>query len=287
MESYKSLTSLSKFLIFISWLIAILTIGIVSFYAFDGEDYRILISVLSMGVLIFIFLLSFGKLAQFLLDIRDYQLSFETSSIDNEKQDLQISYYRDKDKYKYLKYLAKFILVIGWLNLISAFLLIFYYLSIDEDFVDILPRFGSGVVLSVFLLTFGKVILLIFDIRNFQLDSPISPNRIEKNKTSIPSINDNLIDESEIQKLKYLIQKQKRRMFGDGYKLDIINTLNKLIDSELKANSVIYNYHKQFDQDLIKDLKSLTSNYTGIKEYLKTFITHRIVNSEYPHDEIK
>src|SRR5665648_660614 len=146
MESYKSLTSLSKFLIFISWLIAILTIGIVSFYAFDGEDYRILISVLSMGVLIFIFLLSFGKLAQFLLDIRDYQLSFETSSIDNEKQDLQISYYRDKDKYKYLKYLAKFILVIGWLNLISAFLLIFYYLSIDEDFVDILPRFGSGVV---------------------------------------------------------------------------------------------------------------------------------------------
>ena len=62
--------------------------------------------------------------------------------------------------------------------------------------------------------------------------------------------------------------------------------MDRIITSKESAIIVKNKYNQLTNNDLITDLKGLTSSYTGIEEYLTHFINYKIVHSQHPHDLI-
>ena len=130
-------------------------------------------------------------------------------------------------------------------------------------------------------LSFGKSIQLLLAIWENQFDRYSSINN-EKDELS-----DFEISETKLKELDTLIKKQKKTFLGAGSKSDILILLSGLITSKEKAFIVIDKYNQLFNKDIIKELKRLSSSYSGDKDYLSCFIDYEIVNSEHPHDLIE
>jgi len=103
---------------------------------------------------------------------------------------------------------------------------------------------------------------------------------LSKNKTSVDISDDN------IKKLRELIKAEKKGIFGSDNKSDILDLLKSMISTKETAQMVIDEYNRLFNKSLIIELKSLTTSYDGIKEYLSCFFEYGIVKTEYPHDLI-
>ncbi len=117
--------------------------------------------------------------------------------------------------------------------------------------------------------------------------SDLSTN--EKTNIEVLSKDNNGIDisDEDIKKLGELIKIQKKGIFSSGNKSDIIDLLKSMISSNETAQKVIDGYNRLLNKSLISELKSLTTSYDGVKEYLSCFIEYGIIKTEYPHDLIK
>lgn len=93
-------------------------------------------------------------------------------------------------------------------------------------------------------------------------------------------------DSEKVEQLNSLIAGQKGNLLGAGNKVKIIELTTELCENKEYAECVLLYYKRKFNKDLLNDLKSLTTNYSGIKDYLRRFIELGIVKEEYPHDKI-
>ncbi len=288
MNNYQSLINFNKYLLLLVWIFGVLLFGILLFLALDGEDIIILIENFLVLLLVFFILIGFGHITKFLLDIRCHQLAYESDN--NESKSSQKILISESIKYKLLKFLSPLFIASGWFALVVAIYSTIINLDFEEDMFELLIPLSIGILLFVFLNTFGKLIPLIFDIRKFQLEkaatietpSDVSPNNLNNgNESDVHTIGVNM---DNLKLLNFLLKKQKGTLFGKGNKVEIINTIGALIHSGDDAKNVIYQYKKLYNKDLVSELKNLTSSYAEKKEFLDSFIIHNIVKSEYPHD---
>ncbi|MDD3132349.1 MAG: hypothetical protein PHN94_11045 [Bacteroidales bacterium] len=93
-------------------------------------------------------------------------------------------------------------------------------------------------------------------------------------------------DSKKVEELNSLIKEQKGNLFGEGKKVQIIEITKELCESKELTENLLFYYKRKFNEDLLKELKSLTNNYSGIKEYLGQFIKMGIVKEEYPHNKM-
>ena len=92
-------------------------------------------------------------------------------------------------------------------------------------------------------------------------------------------------DSTKVEILNSLIIEQGR-LFGGENKELIIKMTKTLCENREYAENLLLYYKRKFNKDLLKELKSLTTSYSGIKDYLNRFIELGIVNEKYPHDKI-
>lgn len=87
----------------------------------------------------------------------------------------------------------------------------------------------------------------------------------------------------QIIKLNQLIRLDKGSIFGFNGK-QIKELIDSLCDTKEKADYLLFSYQQLFREDLIDDLKKLSSNYESIKEYCQVFIDKGVVSKNYPHE---
>jgi len=189
------------------------------------------------------------------------------------------------ERYSTLKTLAGIINFIAWLNLIAGIIIAIYSNSEKLGTTVIVTSVISGLFGFVLLLSFGKLIQITLDIRENQIKTT------EKN-TTIEADNENIVDTKEIEfsettllDLRKQILGQKQSVFGKN-KNQVLELLSSLITTKQKGLDIIIEYEKQFGVSIIDELKSLSSNYGTMKEYLKQFIEFEIVENEHPHKMI-
>ena len=170
---------------------------------------------------------------------------------------------------KSLKYAGYAFLAILAVTIIST-IIVFGYPEMTADKRNVIIIIGSG---FFSILPFVIAIKLI-EAGGFLMKIRIKNLQIEKTET---------ISESA-DLLNDLICSQKKSFLGNKNKSDILDLLDSLIVSEIRALEFIKTYNKMFDKDLITELKSLSSNYIVIESYLSCFIKYEIVQSKYPHE---
>ena len=87
--------------------------------------------------------------------------------------------------------------------------------------------------------------------------------------------------------LHTLIQENKKSIFGASDAAAIRTLISELGATKDSAEYLLTSYKQVAGTDLIEDLKKLTNNYNGIKEYCMTFINHGLVSRDYPHERCK
>lgn len=199
------------------------------------------------------------------------------------------------EKVGFIKKLAITINVLAWIYLIAMVIVTIF--SFVEEFspVLIISLVLSGLVGFVILLTFGKTIEILIDIRSSQLINNIDKVNIETikrrelkepNNRPEEEIEVTEISEENLHILNNLIQNQKKKLWGSSQKIEIITLIKSLVVSKSSAEKLVLEYKDQFDKYLIEDLKGISSSYDTIRDYLDIFIEHNIVSETYPHDRL-
>jgi len=117
----------------------------------------------------------------------------------------------------------------------------------------------------------------------------INSYKEDLNETSISNIkmDDYNYQKNKLRSLYKLINEQKNNLFpSTETKQKITDLTESILISKDIALSILSDYRNTFSSDMIEDLKSLTSSYSGIKEYLQRFIELGIISAEYPHNRI-
>jgi Ca2+/Na+ antiporter len=173
---------------------------------------------------------------------------------------------------------------------------------IEEEWITALSiLIGGGIVILV-LIAFSESIKVFLDIEyntRRALMSVILEKENRENKRVEKSIVDSVSekkveeeisvlvkDSKKVEELNSLISVQKENLFGVGKKAQIIEITTELCESKELAENLLLYYKRNFNKDLLEELKTLTTNYTGIKDYLSQFIELGVVKEEYPHDKI-
>ena len=144
------------------------------------------------------------------------------------------------EKYNTLRTLSGIIIFISWLDLVSAIIVTGYLITQEADIISVLPLFIGGLIGFIFLLSFGKVIQLLLDLRESQINNqPDISKSIDSDslKNELPKIDIEYDEESDITdkdliKLNSLIKKEKKGFLGSGKKSDIIVLLSDMITSK-------------------------------------------------------
>lgn len=209
------------------------------------------------------------------------------------------------EKYGTLRYLTVIINFIAWLNLISGIILTIFSIGYNLGASFIIIGLLGGLIGFILLLSFGKLIQLVLDIREKQIEkeknkkpmeiqeeTSLEQIEVEENKNPIrfkgeKSLQQIEITEISIIELRGLIIRQKKSYIGNKKKTEIISILNKLVTSKESAKILIEKYKNKFGINIIDELKDLSKNYAIIKEYLLPFIEFKIVKGEYPHELIE
>jgi len=93
------------------------------------------------------------------------------------------------------------------------------------------------------------------------------------------------ISQKNVSHLKELIVKEKNKgIFGESLRQEIIDWLEKYCQSKDDCMQLIMIYQRQYNSDLIEDLKKLSTNYDTIKKILNVFIKYDVIEPEYPHN---
>lgn len=87
--------------------------------------------------------------------------------------------------------------------------------------------------------------------------------------------------------LNELITKQQKSFILGSHNDAIKQLTNELCSSKFNAEQILSEYLEIFNQDLIEDLKSLSSSYDGMKSYLAPFIRFEIIDKNHPHNILK
>jgi len=200
------------------------------------------------------------------------------------------------EKYKLLESLSKIIIFIAWLIVISLVIVVMYLISKEAELIEFFGFIIGGIYSFILLLSFGKLIQITLDIREDQIkfSDKMNSHAPNENKKQVQKIQSKLnkkevqkkidIDDNLISELRNLIIKQKKSFIGNKYRKDIILLLNRIITSQGLARRLIEQYYNLYESNLLDDLKQLTSNYNGIKEYVLIFIEFDIIEEEYPHE---
>lgn len=198
------------------------------------------------------------------------------------------------EKYLTIKSLSGILILISWISLIGSVIIVFIQISNNGDFISIIPQLISGVVVFLLFLSFGHTMKLLLDIRIDQIEKLKVPlvnlehseskqiHNVE-NKTTTEELS-TVFSDDILDNLNDLIKKQKKKLFGKGYVEDITNILSEIITSKEKGYELINKYSNKFDSEITKDLKSLSSSFSTIKNYLSVFIKYEIVKPEHPHE---
>jgi len=95
------------------------------------------------------------------------------------------------------------------------------------------------------------------------------------------------LDYSKVDALSSLIKQQKGSLLGGSNREKIIDLTTELCETKAHAELILQYYDKNFNKDLIQELKSLTSSYDSIRSYVYPFIQVELIDEKYPHDRIK
>ena len=87
------------------------------------------------------------------------------------------------------------------------------------------------------------------------------------------------------EKIKKEIDNAKSSFLG-AFNQDLLDLLKKECLDKDQTLILLYNYKKQYNEDLIEKLKDISSQYDKIKKYLTPFIDLEIVEPNYPHKRI-
>lgn len=207
----------------------------------------------------------------------------------------------EKKRYPALRTVAWIYIAYAVIIGLIFIILTFKYL-IEEEWITALSIFIGGSVLILVFIAFSESIKVFLDIEyntrralmSATLEKVEPENKGLKNSRSDSVSEETLEDElslmikdsEKVEKLNSLIKGQKGKLFGGGNKEEIIKITMELCESKEYAEDLLLYYRRSFNKDLLHELKSLTTNYSGIKEYLSRFIELGIVKEEYPHDKI-
>ena len=192
---------------------------------------------------------------------------------------------KNMEKYSNLKRLSGIINFIAWLNLIAGIIIAFYLNSKNLGTIISVSSVVSGFIGFILLLSFGKLMELVLDIRENQIGSKevtLTKEFESKNQEKNQEIE---FSEKVLLDLRKYILNQKKSLIGKN-KNEILEFLSRLITTKQTALDLIIGYEKYFGVDIIDELKSLSSNYGTIREYLEKFIEFEIVEKEHPHKMI-
>jgi hypothetical protein len=188
-------------------------------------------------------------------------------------------------KYSTLKSLAEIVNLIAVLNLIAGIIIAIYFYNENLGIIVIASSVIIGLIGFVLLLSFGKLIQITYDIRENQIYTKEQPTSIEAVDQNLAVNKDNKdVDflDSSLFDLRKLILNQKQSFFTNN-KHEILEILSRLVSTKQKGLDLITAYENKFGVKIIDELKSLSSNYGTVKEYLNQFIKFEIVENEYPH----
>lgn len=91
---------------------------------------------------------------------------------------------------------------------------------------------------------------------------------------------------AKVLQLNNLIKIEKKSLLVQVKDKEIRQLITTLCPNRVEAEYLLMVYPQLFSNDLIEDLKKLSSNYEVIKEYCLTFIDLGIVSTSYPHKRL-
>ena len=207
----------------------------------------------------------------------------------------------EKKRYPALRTVAGIYVIYAIILGFLTFFITLYLLS-KEYYLYSLYVFIGGSLFVLLVLAISESIKVLLDIEyntRSALWPIISERERQKQKAKEVEINkDDFISENvdeisivvkepdKVEKLNSLIKSQKGKIFGGKTKDKIIEITKELCESKEYAEDLLLYYKTHFNKDLLNELKSLTTSYEGIKDYLRPFIELGIVKEEYPHDRI-
>lgn len=89
----------------------------------------------------------------------------------------------------------------------------------------------------------------------------------------------------KIRELHQKIILSQKKLFSSN-SAELTHIISEICISKEAAVNLIIDYKTFFSQDLIDDLKKVSSSFAMKKELLEKFIEFEIVNSEYPHERL-
>ncbi|MCK4664734.1 MAG: hypothetical protein KAT68_17825 [Bacteroidales bacterium] len=185
------------------------------------------------------------------------------------------------EKYNTIRTLSVIMIVLSWISFIGAIIIAVFQISNESDLVTIISPLISGFIVFVVFLSLGKTMQLLLDLRENQIRSF---NANEEQKSIVKNSNTAEISDKILNELFKLIKSHKKSILGKGKKEEIIGLLEIIVTSEEQGYALMAKYNSLFGNEIINDLKSLSTNYLVIKEFLDCFIKFNIVLPEYPHD---
>ncbi len=173
---------------------------------------------------------------------------------------------------KTLGNLSRLILFLAWTEVILASILAIYTYKNSQIFGEALSIILYGLAGFVIVFALGKNLALLIDIRKHQ----------EQDYTKV-SVDSYAYRELMLNKLRDLIERQKKSLFRRKYKDGIISILNVLVPSRQDAIEIIDIYRGKYRKNIISELEGLTSSHELKMEYLKKFVNYGLVEEEYLH----
>lgn len=115
----------------------------------------------------------------------------------------------------------------------------------------------------------------------------ILSNNISNTKT-VEKLENKKSNSNELEifrKINKEIDKAKSSFFG-SFNQELLDILEKEYFDKAQTLSMLKKYEEQYNEDLVEKIKSTSSNYSTIKNYLSSFIDMGIIEPEYPHKRI-
>ena len=87
----------------------------------------------------------------------------------------------------------------------------------------------------------------------------------------------------QIDKLRLFIKEEKYLPFyAPSKRPEILQVLNSICDTKKNTALLLEGYSTRYNLNLLEDLKSLSTSYENIEEYLENFIEYGFVDNQFP-----
>ena len=91
---------------------------------------------------------------------------------------------------------------------------------------------------------------------------------------------------AKVLQLNTLLRIERKSLLVQIKDVEIRQLITELCRNKEEAEYLLMVYPQLFSNDLIEDLKKLSSNYAVIKEYCQNFIDLGIISKDYPHERL-